>query len=146
MSAPTGGRAAAAASFPTVPVNRFFGFRIVELTEGRAVVAMPMRGEYVQEYGVVQGGVLTALADAAAAYVVQPVALERGETLAGIDAHMRFLSPALVGGGELIAVAEALRFGKRIVVCRSEIRQDDRLVAVGTFAFSRGKNGSDEGT
>jgi len=47
--------------FGRVPANRHFGFSLLSLRRGAAEVAMPLKHSFVQEEGVVHGGVLTTL-------------------------------------------------------------------------------------
>ena len=49
------------APFDEVPVNRWLGFRLRERGPSRVVIEQDVRDEMLQEGGVVQGGLLTAL-------------------------------------------------------------------------------------
>ena len=123
-----------AATFAATPCNRWLGLVLVERSRERVVVELPLRPELVQEEGVVQGGVLTALADTAAVWLLWPgLAPERAMT--GVDCAVQFLAAGLPGGGPLRAVATPLRVGGTVAVCESRIEQDGRLVAKGTFTF-----------
>lgn len=123
------------ADFDDVPVNRFLGMRLLSRSDARASVALPVRPELVQEHGVVHGGVITALADTAAVYLVYPACVERGGAMTSIDAHVSFLSPGRADGGDLVAEAEPIRIGRRVAVCKAQVRQDDRLLAAATFTY-----------
>jgi len=59
-------------NFGRVPVNRHFGFSLLALGRAGAEVAVPLKHIFVQEKGGGHGGVLTILADTAAAYTVYP--------------------------------------------------------------------------
>lgn len=100
------------------------------------VVELPVRRELLQEAGVVQGGILTALADTAAVWLLWPD-LGPGCSMTGIDCSMQFLGAGRADGGALVATATPLRIGRTIAVCESRIEQDGRLVAKGTFTFLR---------
>ena len=65
---------------------------------------MNARPEMAQEYGVVQGGILSGLADTAAVYLLIPDAMDRGR-VHGVELKMNFLRPALADGSDLVAVA-----------------------------------------
>ena len=72
------------AVFERTPLNRTLGMRLVDREPGRAEVELPVDGRFVQEEGVVHGGVLATLADTAAVYAVRPdLPPERGITRAG---------------------------------------------------------------
>ena len=120
--------------FDQVPVNRFLGFQLRSRSPERVELDLPLRDELLQEGGVVQGGILTALADTAAVYLLWPD-LPAGRTVLGTGCSMQFLAAATPERGPLLAVATPLRKGRRMATCESEIRQHDRLVAKGTFSF-----------
>ncbi len=123
-----------AARFAGTPGNRLFGFRLRLRSAARVEIELPLRPEFLQEEGVVQGGILTALADTAAVYLLWPD-LAGDRTLTGTDVSMRFLGAAVLEGGPLLAIATPLRIGGTIAVCESTIQQAARLVAKGTFSF-----------
>ena len=52
-------------AFERTPVNRWLGFRLVSRSAQRVELEQDVREEMLQEAGVVQGGLLTALADTA---------------------------------------------------------------------------------
>lgn len=120
--------------FASTPCNRLFGFRLRARSAERVEIELPVRGEFLQEEGVVQGGILTALADTAAVYLLWPD-LPTGRGMTGIECSMRFLGPARPEHGPLLAVAVPVRIGRTIGVCESTIHQGDRMVAKGTFSF-----------
>ena len=59
-------------AFERTPVNRWLGFRLVSRSAQRVELEQDVREEMLQEAGVVQGGLLTALADTAAVYLLWP--------------------------------------------------------------------------
>jgi uncharacterized protein (TIGR00369 family) len=120
--------------FASTPCNRWLGFRLVAASRERVELELPVRAELLHEEGVVQGGILTALADTAAVYLIWPfLPADRGMTGTGVA--MVFLSAALPDQGPLRAVATPLRQGRTLAVHESEVWQGDRLVAKGTFTF-----------
>lgn len=120
--------------FAATPCNRWLGFELVWRSSERVEIAQPVRHEMLQETGVVQGGLLTALADTAAVYLLLPD-LGDARTMAGTTVSMQFLSGAVAGAAPLRAVAVPLRVGRTVAVCESSVHQGDRLVAKGTFTF-----------
>lgn len=120
--------------FAATPCNRLFGFRLRARSADRVELELPVQAAFLQEEGVVQGGILTALADTAAVHLLWPD-LPAHRTMTGIECSMRFLGPAVADAGPLFATALPLRVGRTIAVCESTIRQGDRLVAKGTFSF-----------
>lgn len=120
--------------FAGTPCNRLLGLTLRSCSPQRVEVEMPARAEFAQQEGVVQGGVLTALADAAAVHVVWPF-LPADRAMTGTTCTMHFLDAARPGGAPLRAVATPVRIGKTISVCETVITQDDRVVAKGTFTL-----------
>ena len=120
--------------FSRTAINRMLGMRLLLHTQERVEVAMTARPEMGQEYGIVQGGILTALADTAAVYLLLPTAMDRG-TVNGIELKMNFLRPALTDGTDLIAIATPVKIGRKIAVGSVDIAQGDRVVAHGTFTY-----------
>jgi uncharacterized protein (TIGR00369 family) len=120
--------------FSRTAINRFLGLRLVLHTPQRVEVALTSRPELAQEYGIVQGGILTALADTAAVYLLLPNAMDRGNVNA-IELKMNFLRPAQTDGTELIAIATPVKIGRRIAVCSVDITQGEQLLARGTFTY-----------
>ncbi|HEX5050668.1 MAG TPA: PaaI family thioesterase [Planctomycetota bacterium] len=120
--------------FAATQCNRFFGFELQHRGADRVEVALPVRAEFLQEEGVVHGGVLTALADTAAVYLLWPdLPPDRGMT--GIECKMNFLGAAMLSAGPLVATATPLRIGRTIAVCETVVQQAGRTVAKGTFTF-----------
>lgn len=120
--------------FASTPCNRWFGFRLLARTPDAVEVELPVRAEMLQEEGVVQGGILTALADTTAVWLLWPdLPASRGMTGSGCTMH--FLAAATRDGGPLHATATPLRLGRTLAVCESVIRQAGRIVAKGTFTF-----------
>ncbi len=132
------------AAFGDTPVNRAMGMRLVGRTPERSEVAMALRPEFEQEEGVVHGGLLAMLADTAAVYLLYPD-LGPGEHMTGVEFKMSFLRPVLADGEDLRGVAEPVRKGRTLAVCRSDVFQGDRHVAVGLFTFYLQRTG-DGGT
>ncbi|MGB3967548.1 MAG: PaaI family thioesterase [Planctomycetota bacterium] len=121
-------------SFDATPCNRWFGFRLLSRTAARVECELPVRAEMLQEEGVVQGGVLTALGDTAAVYLLWPD-LGPHRSMTGTGCSVQFLAPATLAGGPLLAVATPLRIGRTLAVAESTVHQAGRLVAKGTFTF-----------
>ena len=124
----------AAERFAGTPCNRLFGMRLVARSATRVELELPVRAEFAQEEGVVQGGILTALADTAAVYLLWPD-LGPARSMTGTECSMHFLAAAAPQGPPLRATAVPLRIGRTLAVCESTIEQGGRLVAKGTFSF-----------
>ena len=120
--------------FDSVPINRHLGFTLVSRSPEESVVTMPLRPEFIQEGGVVHGGVLSALADTAAVYTFWPY-LSEERSMTSIEFKVNFLSPVRPGGGDLTARARVIRRGRTIGVCDVEVSQHEKPVVKGLFTY-----------
>ncbi len=121
-------------AFPDVPVNRLLGFELRASGADGAVVALVPRPDQAQEYGVVHGGILSALADTAAVYTLLP-GLAAEERMTSIEFKVNFLAAAWPEKGELVATATMVRRGRTIAVVQSDVRQGDVHVLTGVFTY-----------
>ncbi len=121
-------------SFDSVPAYRFFGLKLIERSDASAEVALPLREEFVQNEGLVHGGVISALADTAGVYIFLPE-LPSDTRITSIEFKLNFLRPVAVERGELRARSTLVRRGRRVAVCDVEVFQGDALVAKGLFTY-----------
>src|SRR5882672_8871751 len=82
-----------------IACNRLLGLTLKRRDEQGAIVAMAARPELAQEYGVVHGGLLAALADSAAVYALLPK-LAAGEGMTSVEFKVNFLAAADPAAGE----------------------------------------------
>jgi len=120
--------------FASVPFNRHFDWTLARCDDAGAAVEMAPRPEYLQEGSVVHGGLLSALADTAAAYALMPT-LAADRTMTGVEFKMNFLRPATLGGGTLRASGRVVRRGRSLAVCEVRVAQGESEVALGLFTF-----------
>ena len=95
---------------------------------------MPLAETYLQEGGVVHGGVISSLADTAAVYTLYPY-LTENQSMTSIEFKMNFLSPALFENGDLLAKANLVKRGRKVALCDVEVYQKEKLVAKGLFSY-----------
>ena len=95
------------------PFMDFIGIETIELKEGYAQFRMPVRPEYLQGVGKMQGGLIVALADEAIAHAMVTT-LTPNEGLTTIELKSNFL--AAVSSGELIATASVFKKGSSLVI------------------------------
>jgi uncharacterized protein (TIGR00369 family) len=120
--------------FYDVPVNKLFGYTLLSRSSGEAVVSMEVKPEFLQEEGLVQGGILSAIADTAAVYTFFPD-LGSAETMTSVEFKVNFLRPATRSGGALTARASVVQRGRKIGVCAVEVSQSDVVVLKGLFTY-----------
>jgi uncharacterized protein (TIGR00369 family) len=118
------------------PVSETLDMHLVEFARGEAVYEMPARAELGNPLGVIQGGVATALADAAMAAATTTILSDeeiQREAITTIDIFARFIRPVNVATVErLRAEARVVRAGGRLVWAEADVLADGKVV--GKFA------------
>jgi acyl-CoA thioesterase len=74
------------------PILNFFAVEIEFLSPGFSRIRIPFRADFLQSFGVVQGGIIAAAGDAAAGIAFFTL-LEPNETLSTVDLKINFLAP-----------------------------------------------------
>jgi uncharacterized protein (TIGR00369 family) len=118
------------------PVSSTFGMNLVAFGRGEAAYEMPARAELGNPLGVIQGGVVTALADAAMAAATTSV-LEDEEikksSITTIDIFARFIRPVNANKIDTLrADARVVWAGGRLVWAEADVLADGEMV--GKFA------------
>jgi len=96
--------------------NPFLGFldmRLEELGEGRARFRMPIRPEYMQGAGIMQGGLIVALADESIAHAIMTL-LKPDEGITTVELKSNFLAAARTG--DLVAEAQVFKKGRSLII------------------------------
>jgi len=115
------------------PFLTFLNIRREEITEGFARFRMAVKPEYLQGAGLVQGGLMVALADETIAHAIMSV-LKENEGLTTVELKSNFLTA--VKDGDLIAEATVFKKGKSIIIGDCLIKSDqDRPVLRCTATF-----------
>jgi len=124
----------AGSEFARTPVYRLLGFELIERSAQGAEVRAAVRTDLLQEEGVVHGGILSTLADAAAVYAFYPD-LAPLQSMTSIEFKLNFLRPATTDGGDLVARSRVVQRGRRVGVCDVEVAQGEKAVARGLFTY-----------
>ena len=95
------------------PFLQFMGMTLEEAADGRARFRMPIRRDFMQGAGVVQGGLLVAMASETIAHAVM-TQLEPGEGIATIELKNNFLAPSK--DEDVIAEAKVFKKGSRVII------------------------------
>jgi acyl-coenzyme A thioesterase 13 len=118
------------------PVSETLDMHLVDFARGEATYEMEARAELGNPLGVIQGGVATALADAAMAAATTTVLTDeeiQKTAITTIDIFARFIRPVNVKKVEgLRAEAKVVRAGGRLVWAEAEVLADGEVV--GKFA------------
>ena len=121
-------------SFGHGPFHRWLGLELLGRSSAAAETRLCVRPEFLQEEGVVQGGILSALADATAVYLLMPE-LAPGASLTSIEFQVHFLRPAQLAAGALHARADLVQGGRTLAVCRSVVSQAGESVAEALLTY-----------
>jgi uncharacterized protein (TIGR00369 family) len=104
------------------PFFTFFQVRIEEMTPGFARLVLPFRTEYTHALGVVQGGIITAIADAAVAHAIMPM-LEEGQSCTTVELKINFLAP--VTKEDMVAEARVIKKGRQIALGEADVKSPE---------------------
>lgn len=140
------------------PVSQTLEMRLVEFGRGEAVYEMEASERLANPLGVIQGGVATALADAAMAAATTTVLTDeeiQKSAITTIDIFARFIRPVNANKIEgLRAEAKVVRAGGRLVWSEADVLADGEVVgkfastgirvAFDPQAYIAGQAGSDE--
>jgi acyl-coenzyme A thioesterase 13 len=118
------------------PVSETLDMHLVEFGRGHATYEMAAREELGNPLGVIQGGVATALADAAMAAATTTILTDeeiQKTAVTTIDIFSRFIRPVNAKKiDRLRAEAKVVRAGGRLVWAEAEVLADGEVV--GKFA------------
>src|SRR5260370_38469502 len=113
--------------------TELLGFDVESVHAVRAIFRLDVRPSHKQIHGVVQGGILAALADTTAA-IAAYTAVPNGTEIATVELSMNYLEP--VPGGRIKAEARGLRAGRNFIVAEWEIfNEHGSLAAKALLAF-----------
>jgi len=114
------------------PVFRFFGLRGVAVLDGEMTIAMPASPWLSTALGVIYGGALALLADAAIT-TATATTLPPATAFSPLDLKVNFLRPVVPHPGELMARARVVHRGRTIAVVTCEIiNAEGKTVAMAT--------------
>jgi uncharacterized protein (TIGR00369 family) len=118
------------------PVSSTLGMRLVAFARGEATYEMAATAELGNPLGVIQGGVVTALADAAMAAATTSVLDDeeiQRSAITTVDIFARFIRPVNANTTDsLRAEARVVRAGGRLVWAEADVLADGTVV--GKFA------------
>jgi len=117
------------------PYYHPLGLEIVEVRENFAKVKLTYSKDIVNVYGVINGGVIATLADAAVANALLTVYDD--EILTTIEFKINFWRPANSG---IHCEARVLHRGKRVAVCEVEVKDENgKAIGKGLFTYAVSK-------
>jgi len=117
----------------SAPFYRTLAIEIDEIVAGRARLRMVVDERHLNADGIVHGGVLPALADAAMGSAARTLHGERAQLLTA-ESNLRYLGA--VEGGCIVAEGRVMKAGRRLAVVEVDVRREDgELVARGGATF-----------
>ena len=114
------------------PFIKFVGIQVPQLGKGFARFVLPFKPDLANSIGLLQGGIIAALADEAVAFALYSLVKE-GETFNTVEMKINFLGA--VKEGEVEATARIAKRGRTISLGEFEVRQGERLVAKGLCTY-----------
>jgi len=102
----------------SVPYARLLGIELVNVSPGTAELSFEIRGELMQNHGVVHGGAIASLIDTAMAFAIISV-LSPKQKVTTVDLTVNYLRP--LTKGKVSAVAKVVKAGRRIIVVSAEV-------------------------
>ena len=100
------------------PLFQYLGIIVEHISPENAVLRLPIKHEFFQGAGVVDGGILATIADEAMAHAVL-ANLDEGQSTATIEMNIRYLRP--MKEGEICANARIIKKGRRIITVAAEV-------------------------
>jgi uncharacterized protein (TIGR00369 family) len=125
-----------------MPVGKLIGFKIDEVTEGRAVVVLEAGPQHTNPMGTLHGGILCDLADAAMGIAFNST-LAATESFTTVELKINFFRP--VWKAQLRAEGKVVRRGKTVGYIECEISDENSRAiakASSTCLVLRGKDAS----
>lgn len=118
---------------PHMPFNALLGFTVTEVHEDGITLECPIRPDLWNGMGVVHGGVIATLADAAVGIsLMQKHGAEQPATT--VEMKLNYLRPA--GKGSLYARAHLLKSGLTLAVGRADVKDDNNnLIATALVTY-----------
>ncbi|SMC25537.1 acyl-CoA thioesterase [Desulfacinum hydrothermale DSM 13146] len=116
-----------------VPALQSIGARLVDLSQGRACLELPFRPEFCNSLGMLQGGFVTAVADAAGGLAVLTT-VPPGWVAPTIELKINFLEPIRE---TVLATGTVLRSGASVATSYIEVHLEDHTLAAAGMATFR---------
>ena len=117
--------------FNTLPYFKFMHATVLETSHGYAKVAIPVRTEYSNTYGIAHGGIVTSLVDMVSGVALRTLKLR----IVTIEVTTNYFKQVALDDN-LIAEAQLVQEGRKIL--HADVRvfnQDNTLVARGKVIY-----------
>jgi len=109
------------------PVMNYLHMKIIAVDEGQATFEMQTSPEMINSIGLVQGGILSTVADAAMGLAAGSL-LDENQFVTTIELKMNFLRPVKLG--KITAIGKVTHPGHHIIFTECQIFTDSQKLAV----------------
>ena len=118
---------------PAPAMATLMGFRLQEVSEGRAVFRAVPGEQHLNPLGGVHGGFAMTLVDSAAGCAVHTT-LPDGEVYGSLETKVNFVRAITADTGPLLAIGEVVHRGSRVATAEARVvgEADGKLYAHGT--------------
>jgi len=112
------------------PFFSLLSMEIKDLQWGTSLLEVKLEEKHLQPFGMVHGGAIASVVDAAAFWAVFPQ-VEKGMGLTTVEMKLNYLAPAQKG--KLVAQGRCIKMGRTLVLGETYVRNGEgALVAHGT--------------
>jgi uncharacterized protein (TIGR00369 family) len=112
------------------PYFSLLSMEIKDLQWGTCLLEVKLGEKHLQPFGMVHGGAIASIVDAAAFWAVFPQ-VEKGMGLTTVEMKLNYLAPAQKG--KLVAQGRCIRMGRTLALGEAQVRNGEgSLVAHGT--------------
>src|SRR5215813_8990227 len=85
-----------ARALESLPFGKLLGLRLESIRAGEATLSLEIRPEFMQNNGIVHGGVTASLIDSATAFAILPL-LRKKEWITTVDLTITYIRPLISG-------------------------------------------------
>jgi uncharacterized protein (TIGR00369 family) len=110
-------RAQVAESLARQGLMQTLGVRLLEVAAGQVTLELPVSAAVTQQNGFVHAGAISSVLDSACGYAALTMMPDGSDVLA-VEFKVNFVAPAT--GVSVHAVAEAVKSGRTVSVCRAD--------------------------
>ena len=115
------------------PYFSLLSMEIKDLQWGICLMEVKLEEKHLQPFGMVHGGAIASVVDAAAFWAVFPQ-VEKGVGLTTVEMKLNYLAPAQKG--KLVAQGRCIKLGRTLALGEAQVRNGDgALVAHGTVTM-----------
>jgi uncharacterized protein (TIGR00369 family) len=117
---------------PQSGMGELLGFRLAEVSEGRAVVVITPGAQHYNGLGIVHGGLAATLLDSALGVAINTV-VPTGQAFATLEMKINYVRPIRGDAGELRCIGNVIHVGGRVATADGRVEDlKGKLYAHGT--------------